>query len=228
MLGHAQRYFLPDILYNKAKVYSWRFNLIQSSVHSFLFTSVDCIKCFWQFTISWWWMMWGVVIEKMCCTSLLCQHNELLLFLHRKQFSFAINMLHLKSNPVAIFVNLWAYFMPCMQVCIHHLRNLNPTYAEKNYIFVNGYRVLWPDCLGPRMSQQTVHCHWISEMSSQNKWRQCHWSCKSSQSYCLLSILYLLKSFGALPTFHDVFLPPDICKVYESGILCLTLHRRNK
>ena len=103
MLGHAQRYFLPDILYNKAKVYSWRFNLIQSSVHSFLFTSVDCIKCFWQFTISWWWMMWGVVIEKMCCTSLLCQHNELLLFLHRKQFSFAINMLHLKSNPVAIF-----------------------------------------------------------------------------------------------------------------------------
>ena len=33
--------------------------------------------------------MWGVVIEKMCCTSLQCQHNELLLFLHIKQFSFA-------------------------------------------------------------------------------------------------------------------------------------------
>ena len=32
--------------------------------------------------------MWGVVIEKMCCTSLQCQHNELLLFLHIEQFTF--------------------------------------------------------------------------------------------------------------------------------------------
>ena len=31
--------------------------------------------------------MWGVVIEKMCRTSLQCQHNELVLFLHRKQFT---------------------------------------------------------------------------------------------------------------------------------------------
>ena len=88
MLGHAQRYFLPDILYSKAKVLLQGFTLF-SLLFIPLVTSVDCIKCFWQFTISWWWMMWGVVIEKMCCTSLLCQHNELLLFLHRKQFSFA-------------------------------------------------------------------------------------------------------------------------------------------
>ena len=74
-----QKFYFKASLYS---VFCW-LKLIPLS------TSVDCIKCFWQFTISWWWMMWGVVIEKMCCTSLLCQHNELLLFLHRKQFSFS-------------------------------------------------------------------------------------------------------------------------------------------
>ena len=82
-------------------------------------------------------MMWGVVIEKMCCTSLQCQHNELLLFLHIKQFTFDKRVTqHKQSRPGKIFVIFLSIFMPCMLVYIHHLHDLNPINIKKAIKFL--------------------------------------------------------------------------------------------
>ena len=71
-------------------------------------------------------MMWGVVIEKMCRTSLQCQHNELVLFLHRKQFTLDEHVIVQTWDKLCIIVGIFNIFTPCMLVYIHHLHNLTP------------------------------------------------------------------------------------------------------